>query len=101
MLTHIVMWRLKERTEHGTRAENAAKIKEILEALPPVIPQVKRLEVSSRVIESVPETHVALYSQFADEADLAAYAAHPRHQECVAFIKAVAEERRVVDFVTD
>jgi hypothetical protein len=41
----------------------------------------------------VPETHVALYSQFADEADLAATPRHPRHQECVAS-SSVAEERR-------
>ncbi len=101
MLTHIVMWRLKERTEHGTRAENAAKIKEMLDALPAAIPQVKRLQVSARVVESSPETHLVLSSEFENEADLKTYAGHPRHQECVAFIKAVVEERRVVDYLTD
>jgi quinol monooxygenase YgiN len=101
MLVHIVMWKLKERTEHGNREQNAAKMKEILEALPPHIPQVRALRVSARMVESAPETHVVLYSEFDSEADLATYAAHPRHQECVAFIKAVVEERRVADYFTD
>jgi len=98
MLVHIVMWKLKERTEHGTRAENAAKMKAMLEALPAAIPQVNRLRLCTDILESAPETHAILYSEFDNADDLKAYAVHPRHQECVAFIKAVAEERRVVDY---
>ena len=101
MLVHIVMWKLKEHTEHGTRAQNAAKLKEILEALPAAIPQVRRLRVGTDIVESVPETHAILYSEFDNADDLKTYAVHPRHQECVAFIKAVAEERRVVDYSLD
>jgi hypothetical protein len=39
MIKHIVMWRLKEFAEGAAKAENALRMKEILETLPVKIPE--------------------------------------------------------------
>lgn len=98
MLKHIVMWRLKDEAEGATKAENAKKMKEILEALPAKVPGVLKLEVGINVVASETCSDVCLYSEFNNLAEMDAYQAHPEHQKCVAFIKAVAAERRATDY---
>lgn len=99
MIGHIVMWKLKEMAEGKSAAENAATMKKMLEALPPVVPMVRNLQVSTDIFASLPETDVVLYTVFDSKEDLQAYQIHPEHQKCVAFISAVVAERRVVDYV--
>jgi hypothetical protein len=41
---------------------------------------------------------IALYTEFATEADLQAYQAHPEHLALVPFIGSITDERRVVDY---
>ncbi|TVM19310.1 Dabb family protein [Oceanidesulfovibrio indonesiensis] len=98
MIKHIVMWTLKTDSDKGTPAENAAAMKEKLEALVGKIPQIRELEVGVEVFESAPQTDAILYSVFDSREDLKAYATHPLHLEVVEFVKAVAAERRVVDY---
>lgn len=99
MIGHIVMWKLKEMAEGKSAAENAAIMKKMLEALPPVVPMVRTLQVSTDIFASLPETDVVLYTAFDSKEDLQAYQIHPEHQKCVTFISAVVAERRVVDYV--
>lgn len=99
MIGHIVMWKMKEMAEGKSAAENAAIMKKMLEALPPVIPVVRTLQLSTDIFASLPETDVVLYTVFDSKEDLQAYQVHPEHQKCVAFISAVVAERRVVDYV--
>ena len=98
MVGHIVMWKLKETAEGRSAAENAKIMKEMLGALPGLIPVLRTLVVSTDVFASIPETEVVLYTVFDTPEDLDAYQIHPEHQKCVAFVKAVAAERRVVDY---
>ena len=98
MVGHIVMWKLKETAEGRSAAENAKIMKEMLGALPGLIPVLRTLVVSADVFASIPETEVVLYTVFDSPEDLDAYQVHPEHQKCVAFVKAVAAERRVVDY---
>lgn len=98
MVGHIVMWKLKETAEGRSAAENAKIMKEMLGALPGLIPVLRTLVVSTEVFASIPETEVVLYTVFDSPEDLDAYQVHPEHQKCVAFVKAVAAERRVVDY---
>jgi hypothetical protein len=98
MVKHIVMWALKPEANGKTAADNAAQIKTRLEGLRGKIPGLKYLEVGVNVFASTPGCNAVLYSEFPSRADLDAYAAHPLHQECVAFIKQVVSERRVVDY---
>lgn len=99
MIGHIVMWKMKEMAEGKSAAENAAIMKKMLEALPPVIPVVRTLQLSTDIFASLPETDVVLYTVFDSKEDLQAYQVHPEHQKCVAFISAVVAERRVVDYI--
>ncbi|GFK92859.1 hypothetical protein NNJEOMEG_00687 [Fundidesulfovibrio magnetotacticus] len=99
MIKHIVMWTLKDEAEGRTKAENAKKMKELLEALPGKVPGVIDLEVAlGGIFDAVPATDIALYTTFASKEDLKTYAVHPEHQAVVAFIKSVAAERRVLDY---
>lgn len=98
MFKHIVMWRLKDEAEGATKAENAQKMKEMLEALPAKVPGVIKLEVGINVVESETCSAVCLYSEFNNLEEMDAYQVHPEHQKCVAFIKTVVSERRAADY---
>ena len=100
MITHIVMWTLKDAAEGNDKAANAAEMKARLLALPAKLPQVleMRVAVGQELFASVPPTDIVLYTTFASKEDLNAYAVHPLHLEVVAFVKKIVSERRVVDF---
>ncbi|MCG8472863.1 MAG: Dabb family protein [Desulfobacterales bacterium] len=100
MLKHIVLLRLKNDAKGATASENALKLKEMLEALPPKIAEIKSFEIGLNIFPGSQASHICLYSEFDDEAALNRYATHPEHQRVVAFIQQVMEERRVVDYFT-
>ena len=93
-----MMWKLKDEAEGGTAAQNAEKMKVMLEALKNKIEVLKEIEVSTDVFDSSPECSVVLYSVVETRADLDAYQVHPEHQACITFIKKVVAERRAVDY---
>ena len=100
MITHIVMWTLKDAAEGNDKAANAAEMKARLLALPAKLPQVVEMRVGQgpEIFDSAPAADIVLYTTFRTKEDLNAYAVHPLHMEVVAFVKKVAAERRVVDF---
>lgn len=98
MIKHIVMWRLREHAEGATAAENALKMKEMLDTLPAKVPGVLKLEVGINVVQSPTAADICLYSEFNTLAEMDAYQVHPEHLKCVEFVKAVADERRAVDY---
>ena len=98
MIKHIVMWRLKEEAENGSKTENAKKIKKELEALKGEIKEVVELEVGINIVEDVQAYDLVLYSVFNTKDDLKKYAMDPRHVKVASFIKSVAESRVVVDY---
>jgi hypothetical protein len=101
MIKHIVMWTLKTDSDVGTPAEIAGMMKQKLEGLKGKIPEIREIEVGVEVFESVPQTDVVLYSVFDSKDDLKTYATHPLHLEVVEFVKSVAAERRVIDYVIE
>ncbi|MEA5087376.1 Dabb family protein [Solidesulfovibrio sp.] len=100
MITHIVMWTLKDAAEGRDKAANAAEMKARLLALPAKVPLVLEMRVAEGgdIFAAVPATDIVLYTTFRNKEDLQTYAVHPLHVEVVEFIKKVAAERRVVDF---
>jgi hypothetical protein len=98
MIKHIVMWTLKDEAADANKADNARKMKQMLEALAGLIPCLKKIEVGIDVFAATPACDVILYSEFASRADLDAYQVHPEHQKIVAFVKQVAASRSVVDY---
>jgi heme-degrading monooxygenase HmoA len=99
MVGHIVMWKLKETAEGRSAAENAKIMKDMLERLPGLIPELRTLVVSTEVFASAPETEVVLYTVFDSPEDLQTYQVHPEHKKCVAFVSAVVADRRMVDYI--
>ena len=99
MLKHIVLFKLKPTAEGASKEENAKKIKHDLEVLKGKIPQILHIEVGINVIPSVAAYDIAIYSEFANEADLSTYAKHPEHVKVAEFVGKVRESRVVVDYV--
>lgn len=98
MLKHIVMWVLKDEAEGATKAENAQKMKDMLEGLVGKVPGPVELEVGINIDPEGGVSDVALYTIFKDVEGLKGYAVHPEHLKVVDFIKKVAAERRCVDY---
>ncbi|AIO41895.1 Dabb family protein [Burkholderia sp. AU19243] len=101
MIRHIVMWKLKESAEGGTRAQNALKMKEKLEGCRDLVPGILQIDVGVATPGLEATSDVVLVSDFADRAALDAYQVHPVHQEVKKFVAAVAESRQCVDYVCD
>lgn len=97
MIHHIVLWRLNGATPE-VRTEQGREIKAVLEALNGRIPGLRRLEVGLDFSNTANSSQVALYSEFDDEAALAAYQKHPEHVAAAAVVGAAASERRLVDY---
>lgn len=94
MITHIVIWKMKEEN----KAENMSIIKEKLESLPPLIKEIKKLEVGINYNSSDAAYDLCLLSEFETKEDLDSYQVNPYHVEVSKFVRSVIEDRKVVDF---
>lgn len=98
MVKHIVFWKLKDEANGMNKAENAAMIKQKLEALAGQIEGLLRIEVGMDFLHSAESADVVLYSEFTDKAALDFYQQHPLHKAVMPFIGEARSERRVVDY---
>ncbi len=99
MIKHIVMWKLKDEAEGRSKKENAAIIKEKLEALVGVIDEIKYLKVGININEADEAAYDAcLITEFEDFDALGRYQVNPEHKKVSAFVKEVRITRSVVDF---
>jgi len=98
MIHHIVMWKLKDSAEGKSKAENAALIKEKLEDLLEVVPQIESIQVGINIESEYSNFDVVLDSYFNSFEDLIAYQSHPKHNEVADFIGKVRAERSCVDY---
>jgi heme-degrading monooxygenase HmoA len=97
MIKHVVTWKLKAQAEGATKAENAARMKTLLEACKE-IPGIRSLEVGIDAGLDPTPWDVVLVVAFESRAALDAYQDHPVHQVAKFFIAKVREQRSVVDF---
>ncbi len=98
MIKHIVMWKFKDEAEGRTKAENCRYIKERLEALPPIISRIRKLEVGINFNTSAMAFDMALYSEFDSQEDLEIYQNHPEHKKVSEYVTKVREARAVADY---
>jgi len=89
MLKHVVMWKLKEEAEGKTKAENALWMKEHLEALAGIVPEIKSLEVGINVLNSDMAYDAVLISTFENKETLEAYKVNPKHVEVSSYCKKI------------
>ena len=97
MIKHIVMWKLKPEAEGHTACENAQWMKEHLESLMGVVPQLLSCEVGINVVDG--NYDACLISTFHSIEDMEAYKKHPAHVAISSYCKKVRESRVACDFV--
>ena len=97
MVKHIVLFKLKDEVPEAEKLVVMNKFKEAIEALPAVIPVIRKIEVG---LNSNPgETwHIALYSEFDNLDDVKFYATHPLHVAAGKIIAEAKESRACVDY---
>lgn len=98
MLKHLVFFRIAPGA--GDKAAVAAEVKRRLDALPPLIQEVRDWEVGIDLSGTGSSFDLALYTSFDDREALERYRVHPEHQKVVAYIQSVTSERAVVDYLT-
>lgn len=96
MVTHIVMWNLKDEAEGGDKDRNAAIIKERLEGLVGKIQGLVSLKVGRGVMPGGYD--LCLLGQYKDLDALKFYREHPLHKEVQQFVHKVITERVSCDF---
>lgn len=96
MVTHIVMWNLKDEAEGGNKEQNAAIIKERLEALVGKIPGLLSLKVNRGVMPGGYD--LCLLGQYESLDALKGYRDHPLHKEVQQFVHKVITDRVSCDF---
>lgn len=96
MVTHIVMWNLKDEAEGGGKNRNAAIIKERLEGLVGRIEGLISLKVGRGVMPGGYD--LCLLGQYKDLDALKFYREHPLHKEVQQFVHKVITERVSCDF---
>ena len=95
MIVHIVMFQFKEENKE----RNIAMVKERLEALVDLIPELQKMEVGVNFNDSERAFDLSIYSTFTSKEDLDTYAIHPEHVKVVALIKELTETSKVVDYI--
>ena len=99
MIRHIVWWTLKEQAEGATAAENAVKMKAILDTFVK-LPGLSGFEVSIQFLHScTEEVAVILQSTHVDVAAFRAYMDDPEHKTFVEFARKVITARKAIDYV--
>jgi hypothetical protein len=94
MITHIVLFKLKEPT-----TEAIAITKAKLESMAGKVPLLRHLEVGVDVIRSERSFDIALFTKFDSLSDLQAYQVDPYHAgEVVPHMKAVCSSIVAVDY---
>jgi len=98
MIKHIVMWKLADSAAGRKKEENALLLKKKLEALPPLIPEILKLEAGLNFDETENSFDVVLYSEFKSKEALGVYQKHPEHLKLIEFLNKVRLEKRVVNY---
>ncbi|MBX9187154.1 Dabb family protein [Bacteroides sp. K03] len=97
MVKHIVLFKLKDEVPEAEKLIVMNKFKEAIEALPAVIPVIRKIEVGLNTNPG--ETwHIALYSEFDNLDDVKFYATHPLHVAAGKIIAEAKESRACVDY---
>ncbi len=97
MVKHIVLFKLKEEVSDAEKMAVGNRFKTAIEALPAVIPVIRKIEVGLNVNPGE-SWHIALYSEFDSLDDVKFYATHPDHVAAGKILAEVRESRSCVDY---
>jgi quinol monooxygenase YgiN len=93
------MWKLKDEAAGAGKADNLAKMTDLLHGCRAIVPGMGRFEVGHAEPGLASTCDIVLYSEFEDAAALDAYQQHADHQAILPFIRSVIEARQCVDYV--
>ena len=99
IIKHIVMFKLKDKSEGRDKAANVQLLKEMLEALPARIKEILFFEVGINFLQASVAFDLVLVSQFESIEALHSYQKHPEHLKVFDFVSKTCESRIVVDYV--
>ncbi len=99
MIRHVVLWKLKEQAEGRSKVENAKLIKVQLEALPGLVPGIRRLVVGMDVLKEGSSWDLCLIAEFDDLEALKRYQDHPEHMRVAELVVRTRDQRAVVDYM--
>lgn len=91
MLTHVVLMKFDDETD-------ARKAADLLEALPPVVPAIRTLDVRLDELRTEVSWHLLLTTTHDDVEGLRAYQTHPAHLELGGWLRPRLAARAVVDY---
>lgn len=98
MIRHIVMFQFKEEAEGRTKAENVQITKNMLDALPAKIPQIRSSSTAINAFYADQTNYdLLLISDFDSFDDLQTYLVHPDHKAVGAFMRPVRLSRSCID----
>ena len=99
MLHHIVMWTLKDFAEGNPKSVNLKILKEKLENLKLLIPEIKELEVGINMESSeFSNFDIVLDMYFENYEQMKIYQVHPEHKKVAEFVSKVRDLRAAVDY---
>lgn len=97
MVKHIVLFKLKETLSAEEKADVMNRFKSAIEALPAVIPFIRRIHVGLN-INPAEQWDICLDSEFDTMEEVKAYAAHPAHVAAAGILKDTKEGRACTDY---
>lgn len=99
MIKHLVFFKLADNAEGNSKRENALIIKQRLEALKSVIPEIVKMEVFTNHADAPQDNYdIVLDSEFKNLEDLNTYVFHPEHKKVGEFIAKVRTARAAIDY---
>jgi hypothetical protein len=96
MITHIVFFKLKDRSP-----SNIQKARNVLISMKGKIPQLHFLEAGIDVLRSERSYDIALVTKFDSLEELEAYQKHPVHVEVAKYMISVRESSITVDYESE
>ncbi len=93
MITHIVFFKLKDRSP-----ESIEQARAVLAAMEGNVPMLRDLEVGVDVLKTERSYDIALVTRFDSLADLDAYQKHPYHVEVANYMAGVRDSAVAVDY---
>lgn len=99
MIKHVVFFKLAPFAEGNTKQENALYLKEKLEDLQQLIPELLKMEVFLNLPEVSEDNYdLMLMAEFENLSDLSIYANHPEHLKVASFLSKVRTGRAAIDY---
>ncbi|XEC93261.1 Dabb family protein [Paenibacillus tarimensis] len=93
MITHIVLFKLKDRSQQSVERTAA-----VLRAMEGQMEELKYIEVGTDVLHSERSYDIALITKFESMAALEAYQVHPVHKKVIEHMSEVRESAVSVDY---